>query len=113
VSSSGITIYLPPKGGTIFNTGNLAAGDNITLTESNGVYSINGTANTDTKNTASSTNTSSKIFLIGATSQTTGTGSIRTYSHDTVYVGTDGHLYSNSKQAVNLSDSQTLTNKTL
>ena len=47
--------------------------------------------NTDTKNTAGSTNTSSKIFLIGATSQA---ASPQTYSHDTAYVGTDGCLYS-------------------
>ncbi len=65
--------------------------------------------NTDTKNTAGSTNTSSKLFLIGATSQATNP---QTYSHDTVYIGTDGHLYSNSKQVVNLSDTQALTNKT-
>lgn len=48
-------------------------------------------ANTDTKNTAGATNTSSKIYLIGATSQ--GANPI-TYSHDTAYVGTDGCLYS-------------------
>ena len=63
----------------------------------------------DTKNTAGSTNTSSKIFLIGATSQA---ANPQTYSHDTVYVGTDGHLYSDSKQVVNISGSQALTNKT-
>lgn len=49
---------------------------------------------TDTKNTAGSTNTSSKIFLIGATSQA---ANPQTYSHDTAYVGTDGKLYSASK----------------
>ena len=48
---------------------------------------------TNTKNTAGSTNTSSKIFLIGATSQA---ANPQTYSHDTAYVGTDGCLYSNS-----------------
>lgn len=63
----------------------------------------------DTKNTAGSSNTSNKIFLIGATSQTTES---QTYSHDTAYVGTNGHLYSNSIQVVNLSDTQALTNKT-
>ena len=67
-------------------------------------------ANTiDTKNTAGSTDTSSKIFLIGATSQA---ANPQTYSQDTAYVGTDGHLYSDSKQVVNLSGSQALTNKT-
>lgn len=65
---------------------------------------------TDTKNTTGSTNTSSKIFLVGATSQA---ANPVTYSHDTAYVGTDGHLYSNSRQVVNVSNTQTLTNKTL
>lgn len=46
---------------------------------------------TNTKNTAGSTDSSSKLFLIGATSQA---ASPQTYSHDTAYVGTDGCLYS-------------------
>ena len=46
---------------------------------------------TDTKNTAGSKDTSSKIFLIGATSQA---ANQETYSHDTAYVGADGFLYS-------------------
>ena len=50
-------------------------------------------ADNNTLNTAGSSNTSSKIFLVGATSQAS---SATTYSHDTAYVGTDGHLYSNS-----------------
>ena len=63
----------------------------------------------NTQSNTNSTDTSSKIYLVGATSQ----GSNKTtYSHDTVYAGTDGHAYSNSKQVVNLSDSQALTNKT-
>lgn len=81
-----------------------------------GTITINGTAsdvycqtNTDTKNTAGSTDSSSKLFLIGATSQA---ANPQTYSQDTAYVGTDGHLYSNGKKVVNLSDSQALTNKT-
>lgn len=52
---------------------------------------------TDTKNTAGSSDTSSKIFLIGATSQA---ANMQTYSHDTAYVGTDGCLYSNSKKVL-------------
>lgn len=48
---------------------------------------------TNTTNTAGATNTSSKIFLIGATSQDTNPV---TYSHDTVYVDTSGNLNSNS-----------------
>ena len=53
------------------------------------------TSYTDTKNTAGSTNTDSKIYLVGATSQA---ANPQTYSHDTAYVGTDGHLYSNSSK---------------
>ena len=81
-----------------------------------GTVTINGTGtklyaptNTDTKNTAGSTDSSSKIFLVGATSQA---ANPQTYSHDTAYVGADGHLYSNGLQTVNLSGSQALTNKT-
>lgn len=55
------------------------------------------TSDTDTKNTAGSTNSSSKLFLIGATSQGVNP---QTYSHDTAYVGTDGCLYSNNKKAM-------------
>lgn len=51
----------------------------------------NPNTDTDTKNTAGSTDTSSKIFLIGATTQAANSV---TYSHDTAYVGTDGCLYS-------------------
>lgn len=47
----------------------------------------------DTKNTAGSTDTNDKIYLIGATSQE---ANPQTYSHDTAYVGSDGYLYSNS-----------------
>lgn len=56
-------------------------------------WELVGDINTDnnTKNTAGSTNNSSKLFLIGATSQTENP---QTYSHDTAYVGTDGCLYS-------------------
>lgn len=50
-----------------------------------------GASFTDTKNTAGATDTSSKIFLIGATAQT---ANPQTYSHDTAYVGTNGKLYS-------------------
>ena len=62
---------------------------------------VNGTSYniTDTKNTAGSTDSSSKLFLIGATSQA---ANPQTYSQDTAYVGTDGCLYSGgSKVATN------------
>lgn len=63
------------------------------------------TSYTDTKNTAGSTNTSSKIFLIGATSQA---ANPQTYSHDTAYVGTDGCLYSGGTKV--LTAHQSLSN---
>jgi hypothetical protein len=44
---------------------------------------------TDTKDTAGASNTNSKIFLVGTTSQATGT----TYSHETVYVNTDHSIH--------------------
>ena len=75
----------------------------------NGTSWVDITASTDTKNTAGATDTSSKIYIIGATAQD---ANPQTYSHDTAYVGTDGKLYSNSKEVVNLSDPQALSNKT-
>ena len=71
---------------------------------------VSNSYDSNTQSNTNSTNTSNKIFLVGATSQ----GSNKTtYSHDTVYVGTDGHVYSDSKQVVNVSGTQTLTNKSL
>ena len=61
--------------------------------------------NTDTKNTAGSTDTSSKLFLIGATSQA---ANPQTYSHDTAYIGTDGCLYSGGAKV--LTSHQSLAN---
>lgn len=58
-------------------------------------WSADGTAqwaiDNDTKNTAGSTDTSSKIFLIGATSQA---ANPQTYSNDAVFVDTAGQLNS-------------------
>ena len=68
-----------------------AADNGKILKIADGLYSLADDANTDTKNTAGSTDTSSKIFLIGATTQA---ANPQTYSHDTAYVGTDGCLYS-------------------
>ena len=63
----------------------------------------------DTKNTAGATDTSDKIFIVGAKTQST---EPQTYTQDTAYVGADGKLYSNSKEVINTSDSQALSNKT-
>lgn len=59
---------------------------------------------TDTKNTAGATDTNSKIYLVGATAQT---ANPQTYTQDTAYVGTDGHLYSNNKKVFTSDDAYT------
>lgn len=51
----------------------------------------------DTKNTAGSTDSSSKLYIIGATMQDTNP---QTYSQDTAYVGTDGCLYSGGEKVL-------------
>ena len=53
---------------------------------------------TDTKNTAGATDTSSKIYLIGATAQT---ANPQTYSNDEVFVDTDADLNAPTVTATN------------
>ena len=77
---------------------NLINGNNVTITKDTSGNVTIASAYTDTKNTAGSTDTSSKIFLIGAISQE---ANPQTYSHNTAYVGTDGCLYSDSKKVLN------------
>lgn len=69
--------------GTATNTNalNLKAGTNVTITNSNGTVTI-ASSYTDTKNTAGSTNSESKLYLIGATSQA---ANPQTYSDAEVY----------------------------
>lgn len=74
--------------GTV-TAGNLASLDaNGNLVDS-GVSASN--AGTDTKNTAGATDSSSKMFVVGATAQT---ANPQTYTQDTVWIGTDGKLHS-------------------
>lgn len=95
---NGVTVGSTPKFTdtittvTTTGTGNAIVG----ITASNGVITATkGTvSDTDTKNTAGSTNSTSKLFLIGATSQA---ANPQTYSRSTVYIGTDGKVYSASK----------------
>ena len=54
-------------------------------------------SSTDTKNTAGATDSSAKLFLIGATTQSTNP---QTYSQDTAYVDTDGCLYSGGNKVI-------------
>ena len=63
------------------------SGHNIDVVKT--TFTLPGDIDTDKK--TSSENTSNKIFLVGATSQSA--DGQATYSHDTVYVNTDGHLY--------------------
>ena len=86
-TTEGTDLYTYDGSGT--KTLDIKQGSNITLTAAAGSLTIAGTA--DTKNTAGSTDTSSKIFLIGATSQA---ANPQTYSQDTTYVDTDATLAS-------------------
>lgn len=86
-STEGTDLYTYNGSGA--KTLDIKQGSNITLTAAAGSLTIAGTA--DTKNTAGSTDTSSKIFLIGATSQA---ANPQTYSQDTTYVDTDATLAS-------------------
>lgn len=99
-TNGGLTV----TGSPVASTGTVSIGHSNVLTnaqttqavypikiDKNGHISAYGSS-VDT-NKASSSDTSSKIFLIGATSQAS---SSTTYSHDTAYIGTDGCLYSNS-----------------
>lgn len=74
-----------------------SSGQTLTLTKGDNTTSTITTQ--DTKNTSGSTNSSSKLFLIGAASQAVNP---QTYSRSSCYIGTDGCLYSNStKVSVN------------
>ena len=67
-------------------------------TDANGNPAWRDDANTDTKNTAGTTNkTATKMFLVGATEQTTNP---QTYSNTNVYIGTDNCLYSNGTKVL-------------
>lgn len=98
-STEGTDLYT--YNGSAAKTLDIKQGSNVTLTAVAGELTI---ASADTKNTAGSTDSSSKLFLIGATSQA---ASPQTYSQDTAYVGTDGHLYSNNKKVFTADDAYT------
>lgn len=100
-STEGTDLYT--YNGSAAKTLDFKQGSNVTLTAAAGSLTI---AATNTKNTAGSTDSSSKLFLIGAASQA---ASPQTYSQDTAYVGTDGHLYSNSKRVFTADDAYTKT----
>lgn len=85
--------------GSAIGAGNLAANRTYIFRYNGTQYDLVGDINVDndTKNTAGSTNISSKIFLVGAVAQG---ATMTTYSHKAVYVGTDNCLYSNDTRVV-------------
>jgi hypothetical protein len=64
----------------------------------------------NTKSSAGSADSSEKLFLVGAKTQAS---SATTYSHNTAYVNTDGHLYSNSQRVLNVGELVGATASTL
>ncbi len=64
-----------------------AAGKQTSFLRGDGTWAVP----TNTLNTTGSTDSSKKLFIIGAESQA---ANPQTYSHDTAYIGTDGCLYS-------------------
>lgn len=76
---------------TSSNPLNFAEGANITLRHSDGTIII-GSSYTDTKNTAGSTNSTGKLFIVGSTTQSANS---QTYSNSKCYIGSDSCLYSN------------------
>lgn len=88
---------------------NLKAGSNVTFNNSNGTLTINSSASgTDTKNTAGSSNSTSKLYLVGATSQSS--AGVTTYSNANVYA-TNGTLYSTNLTASGVIESNSYYSK--
>lgn len=76
---------------------NFIAGDNMFITsDAQGNLTLAADPGSDTVNTAGATNNpNTKLFLIGAESQTTAP---QTYSNQYVYIGSDNKLYSDGKE---------------
>lgn len=93
---NGVTIGSSPKfTDTTYSSQAAASGGTaVSLVTTGEKYTWNNKSNSDTKNTAGSTDTSSKIFLIGATSQA---ANPQTYSDNEVYA-TNGVLTTKSVQ---------------
>ena len=92
--------------GSAAKTFDIKHGSNITFTKASGSLTIAGTP--DTQNTAGSTAYTGNynLYIVGAPSQA---ASHQTYSKSTAYIGTDGHLYSNSKKVFTSDDTYTKT----
>ena len=70
-----------------------------------------GTWSDVTTNTSGSNQDTAKLYLVGTKSQTSGTAGVQTFSNSSVFAQ-NGKLYSNNDEVVNLSGTQSLTNKT-
>ena len=75
-----------------------AKGDQTKFLRADGKWIVPTDTNTDTKNTAGATNSTSKLFLIGATSQD---ANPQTYSNSSVYASA-GRLYSNGRMLLDI-----------
>lgn len=79
----------------------------VMLTYSGGLW-LTADYDVNTKNTAGSSNkASTKMFLVGATSQTS--SGTTTYSNKNVYIGADNELYSNGKMVAKAEDVPNVT----
>ena len=79
-----------------------AAGAQTKFLRGDGTWQTPTDTNTDTKNTAGTTNkTGTKMFLAGATSQA---ANPVTYSNSNCYIGTDNELYSGGKKVAHQAD---------
>lgn len=75
--------------------------NNVYTKQINGVNVSNSPSFTDTKNTAGATNSTDKLYLIGATEQSENP---ETYSRASVYIDANGQLYSNNERVLTTSD---------
>lgn len=81
----------------------------IRMTYYNSKWYVSSYYDSNTVNTTGGDNTSSKIFLVGMTAQTSSNGYSRTYTHDTCYIGTDGCLYSGGAKVLTALPSSAVT----
>lgn len=78
-----------------------ATGKQASYLRGDGTWAV--PTNTDTKNTAGSTNSTSKLFLVGATSQA---ANPQTYSNSSVYASA-GRIYSNGRMVIDVQTGST------
>lgn len=97
-------------GDTVTWSQNITSGTKIATVTINGsttsVYAPSSSSSSDTLNTTGTSNkTSTKMYLVGGTSQSSST---ITYSNSYCYIGSDNKLYSNGSSTLTTSDTDTL-----